>query len=330
MGWVLAPVFMATFFLQIFRWRLRRFFEQHISLLFINYFIFAFMTFLFFAAIPKDIFFAFFGDHFTLKNISQINAIIVLLSSLGILWGIRTALSGPIVRKVHVPLLNEDFRIAQISDLHVSTMIKAKTVQKIVDQVSSLNPDLIAITGDIADGFPNELKPDLEPLRNLKSRYGVFYVSGNHETYYNLQAWHEKMHELGFNVLNNSGKFINLKSEKLFIAGVPDFSTRAMSNPEAAISGAKHFLGPKILLAHQPKSYLAAAKAGFDLMLSGHTHWGQFFPFSLVVGFFNPYHKGLNRHENLWIYTNAGTGFWGPPVRLWVPAEITQIELRKN
>ncbi len=218
----------------------------------------------------------------------------------------------------------------QISDLHVSAMIKAKTVQKIVEQVLSLDPDLIAITGDIADGFPHELKADLEPLRKLKCRYGVFYVSGNHETYYNLQAWHEKMKELGFHVLNNSGQFIELSNEKIYVAGVPDFSTRAMSNPELAIAAAKTFSGPKILLAHQPKSYLAAAKAGFDLMLSGHTHWGQFFPFSMVVGFFNPYAKGLHRHENLWIYTNAGTGFWGPPVRLWVPAEITLLNLRKN
>ena len=287
------------------------------------------MTFLLFAAIPKDIFFAF-TDTFTLKNVRQINITIVVLSILGILWGVRTALWGPLVRKIHVPLLNEDFRIVQISDLHVSAMIRAKRVEKIVLQVLSLNPDLIAITGDIADGFPNDLRIDLEPLRKLNARYGVFYVSGNHETYYNLNAWYEKMLELGFNVLINSGQFIELSTERIFIAGVPDFSTREQSSPGLAITPAKNFSGPKILLAHQPKSYLAAAKAGFDLMLSGHTHWGQFFPFSLVVGFFNPYCKGLNRHENLWIYTNAGTGFWGPPVRLWVPAEITQIELRKK
>lgn len=271
----------------------------------------------------------------SLENLTLINLGIFLLSLVANIWGVRTARAGPIIRKVELPLANwpknlDDFRVVQISDLHIGPMIGANEVANMVQKVMNLKPHLIVITGDIADAVPKDVPEALAKLGKLNAPCGVFYVSGNHEIYAGLHLWHEAINNLGFKVLVNAGEFIEYKSERIFIAGVPDFSLTKFypqigSQPQLAMQKAKSFLGPKILLAHQPKSCFAAAAAGFDVMLSGHTHWGQFFPFSLIVGLFNPYHKGLNKHGNMWVYVNAGTGFWGPPVRLWVPSEITLI-----
>ncbi len=324
---------LATFILQIMRWTHRSFFETHPRLLFFTYFMLGLMSHLFCAAIPKDIFILIVSS-LTNEEIGSINGIVFILSLAANIWGVKTALAGPIIRDVKVPLANwpkslTDFRLLQISDLHIGPMIGVNEVRAMVQKVMNANPQLIVITGDIADAVPHEVPEALAELKKLTAPCGVFYVSGNHEIYAGLQLWHEAIRNLGFRVLMNEGEFITYKSERIFIAGVPDFSLKRFaqtgSQPKVAIAPAKNFVGPKILLAHQPKSCFEAAEAGFDLMLSGHTHWGQFFPFSLVVGFFNPYHKGLNRHQNMWVYVNAGTGFWGPPVRLWVPSEITLI-----
>lgn len=324
-----------TFALQIFRWTRRSFFETNPRLLFFTYFMLGLMSHLFCAGIPKDIFFAFSGEDLSLENIRNLNVIVFFLGFVANLWGVKTALSGPIIREAKVPLKNwpghlSDFRIAQLSDLHIGPMIGVREVRNMVEKVMALNPHVIVITGDIADAIPQDVPLALNELAKLKALCGVFYVSGNHEIYAGLNLWHEAIKKLGFRVLINDGQFIDYESEKIFIGGVPDFSLKrflpeAGSQPGVAIQNAKSFAGPKILLAHQPKSCFEAAHAGFDLMLSGHTHWGQFFPFSLLVGFFNPYHKGLNLHNDMWVYVNAGTGFWGPPVRLWVPSEITLI-----
>jgi predicted MPP superfamily phosphohydrolase len=219
--------------------------------------------------------------------------------------------------------------MAQISDLHVGASIKADYVAKVVQRVMDLEPDLIVLTGDLGDGNVFELQKDLEPLRRLRAPHGVFYVAGNHEYYWNVRAWMAKMKELGFTVLENDGRW--LPKAKLWVGGVPDFTAHKME-PNGASDPARAFPrekvnGPSLLLAHQPKSIVAAAAAGFDMMVCGHTHSGQFFPANLLVRFFNPYHHGLHRHENTWIYVNAGTGFWGPPLRLFVPPEITLFRL---
>jgi predicted MPP superfamily phosphohydrolase len=174
----------------------------------------------------------------------------------------------------------------------------------------------------------------LETLRGLKATHGVFFVTGNHEYYWNAPRWIHEIKKLGIQVLTNEGKMIPLPDRNLWIGGVPDvsaggFDPSTPSRPALAMPPVGSSECLKILLAHQPKSCFEAQKAGFDLMLSGHTHWGQFFPFNYLVGFFNPYHKALNNHEGMWVYVNSGTGFWGPPLRLGVPSEITLIQMRQ-
>jgi predicted MPP superfamily phosphohydrolase len=241
------------------------------------------------------------------------------------------------VKKVSIPLRDlppalEGFTIAQISDIHVGTSIKRGYVDAIVDAVNALDADLIAVTGDLVDGAVQDLAPHTAPLARLKARHGSFFVTGNHEYYSGAPAWIEEFKRLGLRVLLNEHIVLRHRGEPLVIAGVTDFSSGHFdsaqpSDPAAAVAGAPSNAGAKILLAHQPRSAAAAAQAGFDLQLSGHTHGGQFWPWNLFVRLQQPFTAGLHRLNTLWVYTNRGTGYWGPPNRFGVPSEITLLRL---
>jgi uncharacterized protein len=265
--------------------------------------------------------------------------ILAAVTGASIIIGVGQAHMGPAIVRVDVPLKNlpeafEGFTIAQVSDLHVGPTIRRRYTQKVVNIVNGLKPDLIALTGDFIDGTVHELAPHVAPLADLRAPKGIFFVTGNHEYYWNGPSWIEEFKRLGARVLMNEHEVIHRHGGAIVIAGVTDYSTRGTgwreaSSPQKALEGAPQGL-PKILLAHQPASYHEAQKAGADLQLSGHSHAGQYFPFSLVIRFFQRFYKGLNRHENLWVYVNKGTGYWGPPLRLGVPAEITLITLRRE
>jgi predicted MPP superfamily phosphohydrolase len=245
--------------------------------------------------------------------------------------GLAQTAAGPRLEEVEIPIRNlpdsfVGFRIAQISDLHVGPLIRKSYVQNVVNMVTECKPDLIALTGDFADGAVRHLRDDIMPLSELKAPYGKFFVTGNHEYYWEPKEWLDLHREMGARILNNEHVVIEKGGDKLVVAGVNDISQD--SNPKAAAAGAPIGV-PKILLAHQPASYKEAYEAGFDLQLSGHTHAGQFFPWSLVVKLAQKYYKGLNRHENMWVYVNRGTGYWGPPIRFGVPSEITLLKLVK-
>lgn len=246
---------------------------------------------------------------------------------------------GPKVKKISIPLSEkshalEGLKIALISDLHVGPTIRKAYVERTVNRALEAKPDLIAITGDLADGAPEDLKEYLEPLRRLQAPLGVFYVTGNHEYYWGGLRWVEKIKELGFIPLLNENQVLSFKGSSLLVGGVTDLSGGQFipghrSDPKKA-SETETNPSFKLLLAHQPGSALAAEKAGFDLQLSGHTHAGQFFPWNLFVKYAHRYYQGLNRHGNLWVYVSPGTGYWGPAHRFWVPAEVTLLEFEKN
>ncbi|MEI7613820.1 MAG: metallophosphoesterase [Betaproteobacteria bacterium] len=223
------------------------------------------------------------------------------------------------------------FSIAQISDIHVSSTIKADYVRAIVDRVNGLGADVIAITGDVVDGRVHHLGADAAPLSHLRSRHGSFVVTGNHEYYSGAAEWVREFRRLGLHPLMNEHVIIDYDGALLMLAGVTDYSAQAFdpeqrSDPHAARAG-----GPddilKILLAHQPRSAVEANAAGFDLQLSGHTHGGQFWPWNLFVTLQQPFTAGLHRMGKLWVYTSRGTGYWGPPKRFGAPSEITLLRL---
>jgi predicted MPP superfamily phosphohydrolase len=241
------------------------------------------------------------------------------------------------VRRVDIPIAGlpaalEGFAIVQLSDIHVGNTIGRDYVEAIVRRANSLQPDVVAITGDLVDGTVARLAHDVAPLADLRSRYGTFFVTGNHEYYSGAGPWLVEFQRLGFQVLLNRHVVIEQGGAKLAIAGVTDysghhFSEAHRSDPAAAIRGAPDDIAAKILLAHQPRSSAAAADAGFDLQLSGHTHGGQFLPWNFFVRLQQPYTAGLARLRSMWVYTSRGTGYWGPPMRLGAPSEITHIRL---
>jgi predicted MPP superfamily phosphohydrolase len=251
--------------------------------------------------------------------------------------GLIIARRRPGIVEVRIPVLGlpralHGFSIAQISDVHVGPTIKRGFVEGIVRRVNDLNADLIAVTGDLVDGSVQQLSVHTAPLAGLAARHGAFFVTGNHEYYSGERAWTEEIRRLGMHVLKNEHVVLQHDGASLVLAGVTDYSAHHFdpaqrSDPAAALSGAPADAGAKILLAHQPSSASAAAKAGFDVQISGHTHGGQFWPWNLFVRFFQPFTGGLHRLKNLSIYVSRGTGYWGPPNRFGVPSEITRIRL---
>jgi predicted MPP superfamily phosphohydrolase len=242
----------------------------------------------------------------------------------------------PSVVKVEVPIAHlhgdlERFRIVQLSDLHVGPTLRRSFVERVVDTANGLAPDLVVLTGDVADGMPHQVRHDVAPLARLTAPQGKFFVTGNHEYYWDAPGWVREVEQLGFQALINSHRVIEEGGATMIVAGVTDRSTGGVTpghrhDTGAALAGAP-VANVKLLLAHQPTSAYEAQRAGFDLQLSGHTHGGQYFPFSLLVRLFQPFVAGLHRLEQMWLYVSRGTGYWGPPLRLGAPAEITLIEL---
>ena len=233
---------------------------------------------------------------------------------------------------VDLPLALHGFSIAQISDVHVGPTIKRAFVEGIVQRTNELKADMIAVTGDLVDGSVQQLSTHTAPLAGLKARHGAYFVTGNHVYYSGERAWTEEIRRLGLRVLKNEHVVLKHDGASLVLAGVTDvsahhFDPAQRSDPAAALRGAPSDAGAKVLLAHQPSSAVAAANAGFDVQISGHTHGGQFWPWNLFIHLFQPFSSGLHRLKNLWVYVSRGTGYWGPPNRFGVPSEITRIRL---
>ncbi|MBB6093940.1 hypothetical protein HNQ60_002821 [Povalibacter uvarum] len=261
---------------------------------------------------------------------------VVVLAILVTLIGFFNARRRARVVEIDVPIAKlpaqlHGFSIVQISDVHVGPTIKRGYVNAIVEAANGLNADVIAITGDLVDGSVQQLAADVQPLSQLTAKHGVYFVTGNHEYYSGARAWTQELRKLGLTVLINEHVVLARDEASLVLAGVTDytahhFEPQSRSDPSAALHGAP-LDAVKILLAHQPRSAPAAASAGFDLQLSGHTHGGQFWPWNLFVPLQQPFTAGLHRLGQLWVYVSRGTGYWGPPKRFGAPSEITRIRL---
>jgi predicted MPP superfamily phosphohydrolase len=258
------------------------------------------------------------------------------LTVLGFANARRTARVKPVdVPIANLPAALEGFTIAQISDLHVGPTIRRPQMEALVAAVNALEADVVAITGDLVDGSVAELREHVAPLAGLRARHGAYFVTGNHEYYAGAGPWIAEVRRLGIRVLLNEHVVIEHGEHghaALVLAGVPDymahrFDRAHQSDPVAALRGAPVNAGVRILLAHQPRSAAAAAEAGFDLQLSGHTHGGQFLPWGFFVRFQQPFTFGLHRVGRMWIYVSRGTGYWGPPKRIGAPSEITRLRL---
>ncbi len=273
-----------------------------------------------------------------IHSFEKINLYILPAAVLVALFGFFEVLRGPVTKKVSVKRDNvkklDQLKIAQISDLHIGLSIRTKYVNKVIQKTNALNPDIIVVTGDLIDGEPQSILHVTRLLSKLKAKHGVYYVVGNHEYYWGIDSVLKSLEHAGMQILLNENKVIDIEDTIFMIAGITDPAANSihpsMSPDLAKASRGIESVDFKILLAHQPSIYPHAEKLKFDLQLSGHTHAGQFFPFSLFIVFAHKYSRGLYQYNDMHVHINPGTGYWGPANRFGVPAEITLIELKQK
>ena len=251
--------------------------------------------------------------------------------------GLRQGLAAPAVKRIEIALARwpaalDGFRIVQLSDVHIGPLLDRRFAATIAEQVNALAPDLVAVTGDLVDGSVARIGDEVEPLGAIRARHGVYFVTGNHDFYSGADAWVGRVAAFGWRALRNERVSIGAGAASFDLAGVDDVHGRLVE-PGAGEDVARALDGRDadravVLLAHDPSTFHRASQHDVDLQLSGHTHGGQIWPFRYLVRLAVPWIAGLYRRGASTLYVSRGTGFWGPPMRIAAPAEITEITLR--
>ncbi len=254
-------------------------------------------------------------------------------------FGVSQAIRVPSVKEVALPVANlpaefEGYRVVQLTDLHISRLFQADWVSNTVDLANAQNPDLIVVTGDLIDGDLQARKMDVAPLARLSAKDGVFVIPGNHEYYFGHDGWMRQYQDLGMTAIDNGHVILDRGDAKLVLAGVTDLSAANFGLPRPdvgkAIGGAPSG-SPVILLDHQPKNAVNAARQGVSVQLSGHTHGGMIVGFDKIVARFNNgFVSGLYDVDGMKLYVNNGTALWiGFALRIGVPSELTVLKLTR-
>lgn len=240
------------------------------------------------------------------------------------------------LEKVEVKIkdLKKPYSVIQLSDIHIGGLVDKNFISDLVKRVNTLQADIVVITGDLVDTNLKYAKPALDELKNISSKYGTFFIVGNHEYFHGVVSIIDYVNSLGIKTLENENVYIGEKDKGFNLAGVYDVFGYRIDDYKPNLDKAleKSDKAPTVLLAHQPRFIEEVEeKHSIDLMLSGHTHGGQIMPFNLLVKLQQPYVKGLNKHsEKTQVYVNKGTGFWGPPMRLGASSEISLITLNPS
>lgn len=251
-------------------------------------------------------------------------------------FALRGGLRPPTLRRVSFeiarwPRALDGFRIVQISDIHIGPILDRRFAAHLVERVNALSPDLVAVTGDLVDGSARHLAEEVAPFAGLHGRHGVFFVTGNHDHLSHAPSWVDTVERLGMRVLRNERVRIGTDAAGFDLVGVDDHHGHLIGGGaedlDAALAG-RDPETPAVLLAHDPSTFRRARREPIDLQLSGHTHGGQVWPFRYLVRLVIPWVAGSYRDGRAQLYVSRGTGFWGPPMRLFAPAEITEITLR--
>ncbi|HKN52398.1 MAG TPA: metallophosphoesterase [Amycolatopsis sp.] len=254
-------------------------------------------------------------------------------------YGNRIAMRVPPVKAVDVPIPRlgaglDGLRVAVITDTHFGPLDRTKWSERVVAAVNALEADVVCHAGDLADGSVAKRRKQVDPLGGVQAGLGRFYITGNHEYFGEAQAWLDHMAGLGWDTLHNRSTLLERDGDRILFAGIDDPTGTTSGIPghgpdlERALAGAPDGV-PVVLLAHQPKQVTQAREAGVALQISGHTHGGQIWPFHLLVRLDQPTLSGLSRHGTTQLYNSRGTGFWGPPFRIFAPSEITLLTLRR-
>ena len=250
-------------------------------------------------------------------------------------YGVKTALGGPRLDRVQIPIPKlpramDGTRLAVVSDIHLGPLTGDQHMSRIVSMINSVDADVVCVVGDMVDGTVEELGRYAEPLREIRSRQGAYFVTGNHEYYSGFQEWVDEVARLGVRPLRNERLEIRTRGGVFDLAGVNDPGGAEFNDApdfERAL-GDRDTGRPVVLMAHQPVMARDAARHGVDLQLSGHTHGGQMVPFNLLVKLQQPVVSGYGEVDGVPVYVTNGAGFWGPPVRVGAPPQVTLVELR--
>ncbi|MFC5764810.1 metallophosphoesterase [Actinacidiphila bryophytorum] len=256
-------------------------------------------------------------------------------------WGHYEAMRLPRVKRLDVRIARlgkglDGTRVVVLADTHYGPIDRARWSARVTEAVNALDADVVVHAGDIADGTPARRREQSAPLGTVGARLAKVYVTGNHEYFGEAQGWLDRMAELGWEPLHNRHVVVERGGDALVLAGVDDVTAESsgLAGHRANLMGALADADqdrPVLLVAHQPKFVGQAAAAGVDLQVSGHTHGGQIWPFNFLVRIDQPVVHGLSRHgERTQLYTSRGTGFWGPPFRVFAPSEITLLTLRAD
>jgi len=247
--------------------------------------------------------------------------------------GLKGGLSDPILNTINVTVKGfnkEAYVIIQLSDVHVGRTIQKAFVQNLVKRVNAQSPNMVVLTGDLVDYDITKIDEDLLPLKKIKAP--TYFILGNHEYFHGASAIINYIKTLGITVLLNENRQISYEETSFNIIGFTDIIGERLGQYPMDIKKAYDGIDPtipSIVLAHQPKSILRIRENPCDLMLSGHTHGGQIFPFGLLVMVDQPYLAGLYQHkQDQQIFVSRGTGYWGPPLRVLAPSEISKIVIK--
>ena len=258
-------------------------------------------------------------------------ALAAVCFGLGLVAGLCAILNAAWTRVVRItvklPNLPAAWRgrtAALVSDLHLGHVRNTGFLRRIVRKLSRLQPDVLFIAGDLFDGTAVDLAPLAKPWAEFSAPLGAYFITGNHEQFTSPGKYLDAVRQSGIRVLENEKIIL----DGLQIVGVHD---RDSANAEKFQWILRHVALDRniasILLVHNPNRLPVAAEAGISLQLSGHTHRGQYFPFTAIVSrIYGKYAYGLNRFGDLAVYTSCGVGTWGPPMRLGSNPEIVLIQ----
>nr|WP_202507836.1 metallophosphoesterase [Amycolatopsis rubida] len=265
-------------------------------------------------------------------------AVTLAVAAVLLVSGNRIAMRVPPVKAVDVVLPKlgpglDGLRVAVVTDTHYGPLDRTRWSERLVAELNRLRPDVVCHAGDLADGSVAKRRKQVDPLGGVQAPLGRFYITGNHEYFGEAQAWLDHMASLGWDTLHNRSTLIERDGARLLFAGIDDPTGAASGLPghgpdlAAALDGSDPDV-PVVLLAHQPKQVAQAREENVDLQISGHTHGGQIWPFHLLVRLDQPTLSGLTRHGPTQLYNSRGSGFWGPPFRVFAPNEIALLTLR--
>lgn len=252
-------------------------------------------------------------------------------------YGVVVAIQKPLVRHIDLSLKNLDprlqgLKILQLTDIHIGPTIGQRFMQNLVKVAQQENPDLIVITGDLVDGYVEQLQAEVAPIFDLHCPLGVYFVTGNHEWISGALPWIEFLKQGGIQVLQNEHVRLSYQGANFNLLGVEDWDAHRFDpRYKADLAKAYQHIDPSlfsILLAHQPKAATHADQLKIDLQLSGHTHGGQIFPLHALIAYDQKYNRGVFTLNHLVLYVSQGTGYWGPPLRIATRAEISVLRLQ--